>query len=189
MAEHVDVDLAFAHRFACEILDEYKGASPPDHYFPRDEPAGQDGLIVRVQPDSSKEWTGVFAFGRLGDRGISRVLSLPDPEKLCVVSKGAGYIVAATDPRACERLRTVPIVDVRTMPQAGVVIFANHTNLVAHGVHGVAWRTPRLALDGFKIVEVTHHTVVGEYWDLRSEAMETFEVDARTGSTRGGVGD
>lgn len=188
--ERVDVELILPHRFECVILDESRGRSGPDrpdHYFPGDQPAGQDGLIVRVQPHSTDGWTGVFGFGRFGGRVMTRVVSMPDPEKLCVVSKGAGYVVAAAEPQTWEPVRALPIVDVRSIPSAGLVVFADHTELVAYGEEGVRWRTTRLAWDGFKIVMVSDDALIGEYWDIRSEANETFEVNLRTGAVRGAV--
>ncbi|WP_279637405.1 hypothetical protein [Corallococcus interemptor] len=38
-----------------------------------------------------------------------------------------------------------------------------------------------------KIVQVTERSIIGEYWDMRTEAMQTFEVDLATGSQEGGV--
>ncbi len=55
------------------------------------------------------------------------------------------------------------------------------------GVEGVRWRTKRLAWDGLTIVEVSGRALIGEFWDVREDAMKTFEVDLETGAQRGGV--
>ncbi|RKI73416.1 hypothetical protein D7X55_05290 [Corallococcus sp. AB049A] len=128
----------------------------------------------------------MFAFGKLG-KGTSGVFSMPDPEKLCVVSRGAGYLVTARDPSAWEAVQALPVTDVRVAPSAGIVVFADFTELVAYGAEGLRWRTKRLAWDGLKIVQVTERSIIGEYWDMRTEAMQTFEVDLATGSQEGGV--
>ncbi|RKH05445.1 hypothetical protein D7V97_23925 [Corallococcus sp. CA053C] len=84
-------------------------------------------------------------------------------------------------------MNAVPITEVRALPSAGIVVFANFTELVAYGAEGLRWRTKRLAWDGLKIVEVTERSLIGEYWDIRDEAMQRFEVDLATGAQRGGV--
>ena len=181
-------DFSFGRNYSCEILDEIPSAEIAQRrFFPGDLAGGQDGLLVRVTPEGGEPWLGMFAFGKLGSAGISRVLSLPDPEKLCVVSRGAGYVVAARDPRSWEMVRAVPIIDVRAVPSAGMVVFANFTEMVAYGAEGPRWRTKRLAWDGLKIVEVTDTSIIGEYWDIREEATQKFEVDLATGAHHGSV--
>jgi len=59
--------------------------------------------------------------------------------------------------------------------------------LLAYGEQGVKWRTMRLAWDGLKIVAIGDETLVGEYWDIRKEAMQRFQVDLATGAARGGI--
>lgn len=183
----VDLDFRFPHRFACEVLNELPGGPAPRHYFPRDQVAGQDGVILRVRPESAEEWIGTFAFGKLGKAGVTGVLSMPAPEKLCVVARGAGYVVTAANPDVWETVRAIPIIDVRSLPGAGLVVFANYTELLAFDKEGVKWRTKRLAWDGLKILAVGDQTIVGEYWDIREEAMRRFEVDLATGAACGGV--
>ncbi|NNC03913.1 hypothetical protein HJC10_13795 [Corallococcus exiguus] len=73
------------------------------------------------------------------------------------------------------------------MPSAGIVVFAGLTEMVAYGAEGLRWRTKRLSWDGLKIVRVTEHAIIGEYWDMRTGATRTFEVDLATGAQKGGV--
>jgi hypothetical protein len=148
---------------------------------------GQDGVVVGVQPEMAEAWIGIFAFGKFGRAGVTRVLSLPDPQELCVVASGAGYVVAADRPDAWEPVKAIPIIDVRAVPGAGVVVFANYTEMLAYGEGGLKWRTKRLAWDGLRIIAVGDRMLVGEYWDIRTEATQRFEVDLATGEARGGV--
>ncbi|NBD12867.1 hypothetical protein [Corallococcus silvisoli] len=183
------MESAFSFDGNWEVLDGSRSAdASPRYFFPGNTAAGQDGILVRVTPEGGgAPWLGVFAFGRFGQGEFSRVLSLPDPKKLCVVSRGAGYIVASQDPQNWEAIKSVPITDVRAVLSAGVVVFANLTEMVAYGAEGMRWRTKRLAWDGLKILEVTEHSIRGEYWDLREEATQPFEVDLATGAQKGGV--
>jgi hypothetical protein len=131
----------------------------------------------------------MFAFGKFGKAGVSRVLSTPDPDKICVVANGAGYVVSASDPYTWEAVRVTPIMDMRVVQSARLVVFANYTEMLVYGESGVEWRTKRLAWDGFSILSVGDRTLIGEYWDIRGEVMQRFEVDLATGAARGGVED
>jgi hypothetical protein len=181
------VDFTFPHLYACEVLDELPGGRAPQHDFPGDRAAGGDGVVVRVQPEAAATWIGMFAFGTAGRVGATRVVSMPDPAKLCVVARGAGYVVTSANPDVWEEVPAIPIIDVRGIPGAGLMVFANHTELLAYGKAGVKWRTKRLAWDGFDIVSITDQTLVGEYWDIREESVRRFEVDLASGAARGGV--
>jgi len=182
-----DIDLTFPHGFVCEVLDELNESTTARRFFPDGRAGGQDGINVRVRPEIGETWIGTFAFGNPGKVGISRVLSMPDPAKLCVVARGAGYIVSVSDPRTWETVRAIPIIDIRVVQSAELVLFANYTEILAYGKDGVTWRTQRLTWDGLKILSVGDRTLVGEYWDLREEGMQRFEVDLATGAARGGI--
>jgi hypothetical protein len=183
-----DIDSSFPHRFTCEVLDELPGGPAGRRYvFPLGAPAGQDGVLLRVQPDHGEPWIGMFAFGKVGKTGFDGVLAMPDPDKVCVVARGAAYIVRASDPTAWEPVGMSPVTDVRAAKAAGLVIFADYTELLAYSESGVKWRTKRLAWDGLKIVAVDDRTIVGEYPDLGGDETRRFEVDLATGTARGGV--
>lgn len=136
-----------------------------------------------MTPEGGNAWIGTFAFG---GTGFSRVLSMPNPALLCVIARGAGYIVSAHRPDAWEGVNAEPITDGRPIPKADIVVFASYTELVAYGERGMRWRTKRLAWDGLDLIEVGDWALVGEYRDL-DDRMRRFEVDLLTGAACGGV--
>lgn len=79
--------------------------------------------------------------------------------------------------------------DVRSIKQQEIIVFANYTELLAYDKFGIKWRTERLAYDGFKIIEVTDSYLKGEFWNIRNEANDIFEVDLVTGFQVGGIKD
>lgn len=181
-------DPGFHGDYVWEVLDESPSAqTSPRHFFPGNTAAGQDGLLVRVTPADGAPWLGMFAFGNVKGDGVSRVLAMPDPERLCVVSRGAGYLVSVRDPSVWEEVQAMPVTDVRAVPSAGIVVFADYTELVAYGAEGPRWRTKRLSWDGLNIVQVTERSIIGEYWDMRTDGRQAFEVDLVTGAQKGGV--
>src|SRR5688500_7035239 len=98
----IDVDFTFAHSFALEVLEELPGeVRSPRLFFPGRR-ADTDGINLRVTPHDGAAWIGTFAFGNFGSAGTSRVLTMPDPERLCIVARGAGFIVSADSPESWE---------------------------------------------------------------------------------------
>lgn len=47
---------------------------------------------------------GVFAFGLGSPTASSRVISTPEPNTICFVTKGGGYLVNAEDPELWEKV-------------------------------------------------------------------------------------
>lgn len=180
------IELSFPRSYSLQVLDALPVGAPL-RYFPPNRAAGQDGLIVRVEPNDADAWIGMFAFGNIDADALTYAGTMPDLRKFYVASRGAGYIIDAANPSSWEEVSVIPVMDSRAVPAAGIVVFANYTELVAYDVDGLKWSTKRLAWDGLRILEVSAHTIVGEYWDIRSEAMERFEVDLATGTSRGGV--
>jgi len=145
--------------------------------------------MVCVKPRNGPAWFGTFAFGQFGPKVSTAVVSLPDGKRLCVLARGAGYLVSAEDPHAWEEVPLVPIIDVREASDPFLVILANYTELLAYGEYGEQWRTRRLAWDGLKITGVSAGSIMGEYWDMRNDETRIFKVDLATGASTGGVED
>lgn len=143
--------------------------------------------MVEIHPGEGPPWLGIFAFGRLTARGVSGIFTTPDPQCLSVVAKGAGYLVRADDPSVWSLVQANPIIDVRPIPTWGILVFAEHTRLIAYGESGVKWRTKRLTWDDLMIAEVTDEFIRGEFWDVISKSTGEFRVSLATGEHEGGI--
>jgi hypothetical protein len=182
------LDMTFEHSYSCRLLTETPAVAPPHYYYPGASTAGgPDGLLLEVTSERGGLWIGTFAFGRITPRGVSGIFATPQPERLCVVAQGAGYIVRANDPQAWEAVPVIPIIDVRILPTRDLIVFASFIDLMAYGPAGMKWRTARLSWDGLKITEVTDTEIKGEFYDIRSEAISSFAVDVETGTHEGGI--
>lgn len=180
------IDLTFQNDYNIEILEEL--GSEERYYYPgASTQAGKDGLVIKVISSEGKSWIGVFAFGEISRNSISGVYTTPDANKFCVVAKGAGYIVSSNNPKDWQEVEAIPVKDIRSIIHQKIIVFANYTELVAYDEVGIKWRTGRLAYDSFKITEVTESTLKGEFWNIRIEANDTFEVDLTTGLQLGEV--
>ena len=174
----------FAHDFAFEVIDE---VSTPDAvwYFPGNTTrGGKDGLMVKV--DALSRWIGVFAFGRSSPSGLSAVCSCPHRGRLLVVSRGQGTYVDVNSPSESQQVPLDPVMQVCPVPDPGLLVLADFTNLAAYGSNGLAWRTTRVSWDGIEAVRLNEkEQLVGQAWDAPSGKFVEFEVELSTGHCRG----
>jgi len=181
------LDESFPRNFDCEYLAELPPGPHRHFYFPGGTAAGGDGHVVRVRPHGAEPWVGTFTFGRVSPNGKNGLFTWPDPNCLCVVSVGDGYIVRVDAPTDFQVVRARPILDVRPILAKRIVVFANFTELVAYGRSGVLWRTGRLSWEGIDVARVTDTHIEGTVWDPRSDAKVEFIVDLETGRHQGGL--
>lgn len=182
------MDATFVHKYRCERLAELPKLAWPHFFYPGASPrGGQDGILVKVCPCSGEPWLGTFAFGAFAPRGVSGIFTTPNPQGLCVVAKGAGYMVSVSSPAEWETVQATPIIDVHPVRARSLLVFATFTDLVAYGPSGMSWRTRRLSWDDLRITEVTDAVIRGEFWDIRSDATGNFTVDLATGHHEGGL--
>lgn len=181
------IDMPFIHKYEIQLLNEIMSGYPV-YYYPIGSNAGiKDGLIVKIIPEEGDIWIGIFSFGNISRNGFSGIFSMPNSNKLCVVSNGVGYIVNVNDPNEWEEIKSVPVRDVRLIQEHNIIVFADYISIIAFNAAGFKWKTKQLAWDNFKILNVTENFITGEYYDMRSESQEIFEVELSSGISKGGV--
>jgi len=183
----MDIDKTFIHTYDIQILDEMKTGHEIYYYPEASTQGGKDGIIVQVGSTQGQTWIGVFAFGNITRNGFSGVFTTPHQSKLCVVANGTGYFVDANNPKDWEEIKLVPITDVKISESQNIIVFADYTKLIAYDSNGIKWKTKQLAWEKLKITECSNTYIKGEYYDIRSEGMEVFEVNLLTGTSTGGV--
>jgi hypothetical protein len=183
----VEMDMALPHSYAVEEFGEFPGTGVfpfPVIYIPPPKTRPEhNGLWLKITPATGKSWIGVFAFGYNSPPAFCRVVSTLDPNRACIVSNGAAYIVKADEPELWEQIPILPVLDVRTLPGHGSLVFSDFTRLAAYGSNGLVWRSPRLCWDELKVLKVTHHIIEGTGYDPTNSISNEmrFIVDVRTG--------
>jgi hypothetical protein len=183
----LEFDFAFPHSYEVEELREWPGTgsfSVPVIYFPPPKTRpDHDGLWLKLKAKSGKTWIGVFKFGYKSPPAFSRVLSSPDPERVCVVSDGAAYIVNSEEPDVWEQVPVFPVLDVRPLLEQEWLLFSDFIRLATYGSRKPGWRSSRVCWDFLKIADVTSNTIEGTGYDPTNSVTHEsrFAVDLRTG--------
>lgn len=140
-----------------------------------------DAVVIGVEPVGGEAWIGMFARQIPSPRGASGVVALPDRETFAVLCAGTVYRVSAHRPSAWGEISVggveVPVV----VKDLELVLFAEHTDLVAYGHDGIAWRSAQLVYDDLHALTVDGSTLVAEGFDAPHNRIVPFAVDLRTG--------
>jgi len=116
-------------------------------------------LVVRVQPASSGLWVAKFPAGGASGR-LRGVFAAPDPGLLVGVSDGLAYVVDVESPGAGAVLVSHGVHQVVDCPDPPLILLVRWTDMLAVGVGGEAWRTPRLCLDSLTVRETGPRGIV-----------------------------
>jgi hypothetical protein len=140
-----------------------------------------DAVVIGVEPVDARAWVGLFSAQLTSPRGASGVVALPDRESFAVLCAGAVYRVSAVNPGDWEAISgggvEAPVVS--TEPE--LVLFVEHTTIIAYGREGLAWQTERLVWDDLHALRVDGSTLIAEGFDPPVGRMVLFGVDLNTG--------
>lgn len=114
---------------------------------------------------------------------FSRVVSSRDPDRLCVIANGAAYVVKSDEPDVWDKIPVIPVLDVRLVPERGLIVFSDFIRLAAYRRGTVAWRSPRVCWDELKILRITGKAIEGVGYDPTNSVTHElpFSVDLETG--------
>lgn len=134
-------------------------------------------IVVRVRPGTAAEWVGQFPAGGLV--GVDGVFACPAPTQMCVVVDGLAFLVDVGAPAQTlavhDQVRqVVPVVG------APLLLLVSYVDIVAIGPEGIAWRSPRLALDGLRVLDACADGIRCEEATME-DSPENFVVSPTTG--------
>lgn len=179
------VDLSFPHRWEAEILATRPLILPPRHFvYPRDAEEVERGaleVLVRPEANGAQPFLATCALGFRDPAAPSGLWSAPNPEEICAVSGGYAYVIDTTAPERFTMIPYRPVLEVRAVVPAGLLLFIGHHSILAWGCDGQAWQTTKLSDEGVAITEISDGVVHGRGWELISDRETPFAIDLRTG--------
>jgi hypothetical protein len=202
------VDLSFPHRWDAEILAARPLILPPRHFiYPREaEEVERGALEVLVRPKTlgapgllmletwdtkacspdptspdSQTFLATCALGFRDPAVPTGLWSAPRPEEICAVSGGYAYLIDTTAPERFTMIEHRPVLDVRAVVEAGLILFVGHRAILAWGRNGQAWRSDKLSDEGVKITAIDGTVLRGLGWEMMTDKETPFALDLLTG--------
>ena len=108
--------------------------------------------------------------------------STPNPEEICAVSGGYAYLIDILAPERFSMIPYRPVLEVRSLPAQGLLLFVGHHAILAWGKGGQAWQSEKLSDEGVTIASVDSGMVRGLGWDMITDRETPFVLDVLTGS-------
>jgi len=177
-------DLSFSHSYQLTEPPELPGSGGSDlalYYYPP--PLGRpehDGLWVRCCPQSGEDWIGVFAGEYGSPPAISKILSTPDPNRMCVISGGRGYVINSSKPTQWETIPIFPITYASSAPDHRFLVFGTFSCLIAWN-NKVVWRT-NVTIDRLTVTSLNSDRIEGHGYDPGRGAKDPFVIETGTGT-------
>ena len=97
------------------------------------------------------------------------------------MSGGYAYIIDTTAPERFTMISYRPVMDVRAVVEAGLLLFVGHRSILAWGCEGQAWETERLSDEGVTVSGVENGVLRGTGWRMVADKEFPFAIDLRTG--------
>ncbi|HEY6487912.1 MAG: hypothetical protein WCC26_04850 [Terracidiphilus sp.] len=184
-------DLTFPHSWEAEILVARPLILPTRHsIYPRDaEEVERGALEVLIRPHAVAEnhrsgpqpFLATCALGFRDPAVPTGVWACPHPDELCAISGGYAYLVDTTAPERFTMLPYRPVLEVRSLPAQGLLLFVGHHSILAWGGQGEAWQSEKLSDEGVTLGEIDGDTLRGMGWRLMTDKETPFAIDLRSG--------
>ncbi len=141
------------------------------------------GPLVKVVLHNDGSWYGVF---QDGDAALAQAYCGPSPDHLCMIAKGAGYIVPVAALQKYVVVRAKPIVQVDRIPGRDMLILSDYSNIAAYDERGMGWLAEGVSLDGISLSRITSEYIDGIAAGDDTSPAVPFRVDVSTGHVEGG---
>ena len=145
------------------------------------------GLSLLFCPQGRPKWIGTFGEGYRSTTVITGIYTCPDPNYVCVISRGQGFLIDVMQPNKVIKLPIFPICISEVASAEKVVVFGDMTRLIGIGASGIAWRTREISWDGIRVTHVVHGKVSGLVWDAARQREVSFTLCLSTGEVIGGI--
>lgn len=179
------IDLSFSHRWEAEILAARPLILPPRHFvYPREVEEVERGameVMVRRGEEKISEFLATCALGFRDPAVPTGVWSTPEAEKLCAVSGGYAYVIDTTAPERFTMIPCRPVLEVRPVVPAGLLLFIGHRSILAWGANGEAWQSGKLSDEGLTITAIGEGVLRGLGWEMLSDRETPFALDLGSG--------
>jgi len=179
------IDLSFPHRWKAEILTARPLILPSRHFvYPREAEEVERGaleVLIRPGEQGAQTFLATCALGFRDPAVPTGIWSAPNPEEICAVSGGYTYIIDTTAPERFTMIPYRPVLNVRPVVPAGLLLFVGHHSILACGATGQAWQSGKLSDEGVTITAIGNGILRGLGWEMMYDSETSFALDLGTG--------
>lgn len=152
-----------------------------------DIPRGES-LAMRISPIAKGAWHAVFEGGPKTSDVLTRIMSCPSSEQLCVVASGQGYVVDVLEPGSCLPIDSCyPITAALPIKSSNLLVLADWTKVCAMNRLGIAWTSRSVSFDRLRDLRVDDEFLRGTGWSDPDAEWVEFSIDLATGIAVGGA--
>jgi hypothetical protein len=174
-------------RGALEVLvtpfpaPEQPGAPAPALSLPKDrDSATWDSTAAHPAVDT-RPFLATCALGFRDAAVPTGLWAAPNADEICAVSGGYAYVIRTNAPEIFTMIAYRPVLEVRPVVEAGLLLFVGHHAILAWGKNGEAWQSEKLSAEGVTVTSVENGILRGLGWDLMTDRETPFALDLRTG--------
>ncbi len=109
------------------------------------------------------------------------IWATPHPDWLCAVSGGYAYLIDTAAPERFAMIPLRPVLEVKALADAGLLLFVGHRSVLAWSRDGQAWDSEKLSDEGLTITGIEDGLMRGLGWEMRTDKETPFALDLRTG--------
>ena len=179
------LDLRFPHAWQAEVLAARPLILPAWHFvYPREADEVERGALeVLVKPggDNEQPFLATCALGFRDPAVPTGLWSTPRPEEVCAVSGGYAYVIDTAAPERFTMIAYRPVLEVRPVIEAGLLLFVGNRTILAWGRDGQAWESEKLSDEGVTITGVENGVLHGLGWAVMTDKETAFALDLASG--------
>jgi hypothetical protein len=152
--------------------------------YPRDAEEVERGaleVLVRPEAQAAQQFLATCALGFRDPAVPTGLWSAPNPDELCAVSGGYAYLIDTAAPERFAMIHYRPVLEVRAVPTANLLLFVGHRSILAWGPDGQAWESEKLSDEGVAITSLEGDVVCGTGWQMLTDKETQFSLDLSNG--------
>jgi hypothetical protein len=182
----------FPRTWTVEILKTPPLIAPARQFTYPHQIAGEEDALARgalqlmVRPASGGTFLATCALGFTDPAMPTGVFACPNALQMCAVAGGYAYVIDTAHPERSTHIPLKPVVELRPLPDHGLLLFVGFHSMMAWGQNDLAWESARLSWEGIRIASIDGNELHGTGWNLLMDREVSFSIDLLTGQHQGG---
>jgi hypothetical protein len=177
--------LVFPCDWRAQILPVRPAILPARHFvYPLEVEEIERGaleVMVRPRAGNSTSFLATCALGFRDPAVPTGIWSAPNPDEICAISGGYGYIIDTSAPERFTMLSYRPVLQVHAAKNSGLLLFVSNRAILAWGLRGEAWQSPKLSDEGVTVTDIDNSMLRGLGWNMMTDKETPFALDLNSG--------